>query len=155
MRQINDEKGIKSPLLEREFEVEGGNFINAGTASGKVKEILKSIGFSPNAVRRVAICSYEAEVNLVLYAKRGVMRISVYDDYVVLHIKDEGPGIEDIELAMQEGYSTATPEMRELGFGAGMGLPNIKKNSDIFTIISEPGKGTELRIVVRNEKGTI
>jgi anti-sigma regulatory factor (Ser/Thr protein kinase) len=138
--------------MEREFEVEGGDFANAGSASAKVKEIVKSIGFSPEAVRRIAICSYEAEVNIVLYAKRGKMKLSVYEDYAVLHVKDEGPGIEDIELAMQEGYSTATPEMRELGFGAGMGLPNIKKNSDIFTIISEPGKGTELRIMIRNEK---
>ncbi len=146
---------MKPPLLEREFEVEGGNFANAGVVSGKVKEVLKSIGFGPEAVRRIAICSYEAEVNIVLYARRGVMKLSVYEDYAVLHIKDEGPGIEDIELAMQEGYSTATPEMRELGFGAGMGLPNIKKNSDIFTIISEPGKGTELRILIRNAREPI
>ena len=113
---------------------------------------MKSIGFGANALRKVAICSYEAEMNVVLYAKRGIVKLSVYDDYVVLNVKDEGPGIEDIELAMQEGYSTATPEMRELGFGAGMGLPNIKKNADIFTIISEQGKGTELRIVIKNEK---
>jgi len=152
LRQINEEKFVKPPLMEREFEVAGGDFVNAGYASAKVKEIVKSIGFSPEAVRRIAICSYEAEVNIVLYAKRGKMKLSVYEDYAVLHVKDEGPGIEDIELAMQEGYSTATPEMRELGFGAGMGLPNIKKNSDIFTIISEPGKGTELRIMIRNEK---
>lgn len=153
MRQIN-KKDLKTPLLEREFEVEGGDFLNAGDASAKLKYILKTIGFSANALRKAAICSYEAEMNVVLYAKRGTIKVCVYDDHLVITVKDEGPGIENIELAMQEGYSTATPEMREMGFGAGMGLPNIKKNADIFAIISEPGKGTELRIVIRNEKGS-
>lgn len=133
----------------REFEVEGGDFYNAGRVSTEIKTILRQIGVSSAVVRRVAIAAYEAEMNIVMYARRGKVRMQLAPDAVRLLVSDEGPGIEDIALAMQEGYSTATEEMREMGFGAGMGLPNIKKNSDRFDIRSQVGVGTDLEIEVR------
>jgi len=138
------------------FEIAGGNFNRAGKVSTTIKDILKEIGIDPGVVLRAAIASYEAEMNVVMYAERGEMTLYVTPDMIHLHLQDEGPGIPDIGLAMQEGYSTATPEMREMGFGAGMGLPNIKKNSDRFEISSEVGKGTRLDIYLdlhRFEKG--
>jgi len=135
----------------REFEIQGGDFYNAGRVSTQIKDLLRNIGIGPGTVRRVAIAAYEAEMNVVMYARHGVARLEVTPSVVRLFVSDEGPGIEDIELAMQEGYSTATEEMREMGFGAGMGLPNIKKNSDLFEISSEVGRGTNLRIEVRVE----
>ncbi len=105
--------------------------------------------FIPSVVRRIAIVSYEAEMNLVMYATRGKVRLNVSSEDITLRIEDEGPGIPDINLAMQEGYSTATAEMREMGFGAGMGLPNIRRNADEFNISSEVGQGTRLHIRVQ------
>jgi anti-sigma regulatory factor (Ser/Thr protein kinase) len=99
-------------------------------------------------MRRVAIASYEAEMNIVMYAHRGRLALKVSPDRIVVEADDDGPGIEDIDLAMQEGYSTATSEMREMGFGAGMGLPNIKRSADQLEITSEVGKGTRLKISV-------
>jgi len=133
----------------REFEVLSGDFYNAGRVSTDIKEILRQIGIAAPTVRRVAIAAYEAEMNVVMYARRGKVRLEVSPDLVRLVVRDEGPGIENIELAMQEGYSTASEEMREMGFGAGMGLPNIRKNSDRFAIRSEVGVGTELEIEVK------
>lgn len=134
--------------FESVYHVLGKDFSNAGKVSTSIKDTLKRMGISPAVVRRVAIVSYEAEMNLVMYATRGKMSLSVSRDEVILKVEDEGPGIPDISLAMQEGYSTATPEMREMGFGAGMGLPNIRKNSDGFDISSEVGRGTSLFIRV-------
>ena len=134
--------------FESVYHVLGKDFSNAGKGSTSIKDTLKRMGISPAVVRRVAIVSYEAEMNLVMYATRGKMSLSVSRDEVILKVEDEGPGIPDISLAMQEGYSTATPEMREMGFGAGMGLPNIRKNSDGFDISSEVGRGTSLFIRV-------
>ena len=134
--------------FERIYDVLGKDFSNAGKVSTSIKDTLKRMGISPAVVRRVAIVSYEAEMNLVMYATRGKMSLSVSRDEVILKVEDGGPGIPDISLAMQEGYSTATPEMREMGFGAGMGLPNIRKNSDGFDISSEVGRGTSLFIRV-------
>jgi anti-sigma regulatory factor (Ser/Thr protein kinase) len=134
--------------IENGYEVFGRDFANAGRVSTSIKDILKGLGIQAAIVRRVAIASYEAEMNLVMYAMRGRMRLTVSSEAITLHVDDEGPGIENISLAMQEGYSTATPEMREMGFGAGMGLPNIKKNSDEFVITSEVGRGTRLLIRV-------
>ncbi len=134
--------------FESVYQVLGKDFSNAGKVSTSIKDTLKRLGISPAVVRRVAIVSYEAEMNLVMYATRGKMSLSVSRDAVTLHVDDEGPGIPDISLAMQEGYSTATPEMREMGFGAGMGLPNIRKNADAFEISSEVGRGTRLYIRV-------
>jgi len=135
--------------FSREFEVFGGDFYNAGRVSTEIKEILRQIGIGAPTMRRAAIAAYEAEMNLVMYARRGTVRLEVTPDRIHLRVRDEGPGIASIELAMQEGYSTATEEMREMGFGAGMGLPNIRKNSDQFVIRSEVGVGTELEIEVR------
>ncbi len=131
-----------------EFEIVGGDYINGGNASCQVKNILKNIGLDPEIIRRVAIAAYEAEMNVVMYAKKGRMKLILSPHRVIIKVDDEGPGIPDIELAMQPGYSTATPEMREMGFGAGMGLPNIKKNSDIFKINSIVNKGTNLEIII-------
>jgi len=133
----------------REFEVTGGDFYNAGRVSTDIKEILRQIGISAPIMRRAAIAAYEAEMNLVMYARHGKVRLEVTPDLVCLVVRDEGPGIENIELAMQEGYSTASEAMREMGFGAGMGLPNIQRNSDRFVIRSKVGVGTELEIEVR------
>jgi len=135
-------------VLSQSFEIIGGNFGRAGKASTTVKDILKELGIIPSIIRRTAIATYEAEMNVVMYAKKGEMTLRVTPEMVHLHLQDQGPGIPDIELAMKEGYSTATSEMREMGFGAGMGLPNIKKNSDLFEISSEVGKGTRLEIFI-------
>jgi serine/threonine-protein kinase RsbT len=134
--------------LESVYHVLGKDFSNAGRVSTSIKDTLKRLGVSPAVVRRVAIVSYEAEMNLVMYASRGRVSLSVSREAVILNVDDEGPGIPDISLAMQEGYSTATAEMREMGFGAGMGLPNIRKNADEFDISSKVGQGTRLYIRV-------
>lgn len=128
------------------FEIIGGNFSRAGSVSTKIKEILQEIGIDSSVIRRAAIAMYEAEMNIVMYAKKGEFNLHLSPSMIQMKIDDEGPGIGDIELAMQEGYSTATNEMREMGFGAGMGLPNIKKNTDKFEISSTLGKGTSLRM---------
>jgi serine/threonine-protein kinase RsbT len=135
-------------LYRREFPIAGGDFTDAGRASTDVKAILKEIGVSPEVIRRVAIAAYEAEMNVVMYARRGIMTLRVTPEEIGIVVDDEGPGILDIELAMQEGYSTASDEMREMGFGAGMGLPNIKRNSDQFNIDSSVGQGTTVSVVV-------
>ncbi|OGU58086.1 MAG: hypothetical protein A2V66_11250 [Ignavibacteria bacterium RBG_13_36_8] len=115
--------------------------------STQIKVILKSIGYDPQLVRRVAISTYEAEMNVVMHAKKAVVTFTASDKKIVVIIHDEGKGIENIELAMQEGYSTATEEQRAMGFGAGMGLPNIKKNSDKLNIESEVDKGTKIETI--------
>jgi anti-sigma regulatory factor (Ser/Thr protein kinase) len=132
--------------LSRSFEIMGRSFARAGSASMAVKEILEDIGIDITIIRRAAVAAYEAEMNIVMYADRGVMTLSVTPALLYLHVRDQGQGIQNIALAMQEGYSTATPEMREMGFGAGMGLPNIKKNADRFEISSQVGEGTSLDI---------
>jgi anti-sigma regulatory factor (Ser/Thr protein kinase) len=140
---------MMAEAFESVYHVLGKDFSNAGKVSTSIKDTLKRMGISPLVVRRVAIVSYEAEMNLVMYATRGKVSLSVSRDAVTLNVDDEGPGIPDISLAMQEGYSTATPEMREMGFGAGMGLPNIRKNADEFDISSQVGRGTRLFIQVK------
>jgi serine/threonine-protein kinase RsbT len=138
-----------SPVeFERVFEVTGRDYTNAGRASTGIKDILKRLGVHPAVVRRVAIASYEAEMNVVMYATRGTIRLRVSPESVTIDVEDQGPGIENIDLAMQEGFSTATQEMREMGFGAGMGLPNIRRNADRLDISSEVGRGTRLLIRV-------
>lgn len=131
-----------------EFNVEGGNFIKAGSASSQVKKILKQLNVDPKTIKRVVVALYEAEVNIVAHAYKGKVFIEISTDQINLKLVDEGPGIPDIELAMQQGYSTASPEVREMGFGAGMGLPNIKNNSDELKITSEVGIGTVVEMVV-------
>ena len=131
------------------LHIDGQDYASAGMVSTQVKSILKSIGYDPQLIRRVAIATYEAEMNVVMHAVRARVILSASDTEIKVSIEDEGKGIENIELAMQEGYSTATEEQRALGFGAGMGLPNIKKNSDELNIDSEVGKGTSLQIIFK------
>ncbi len=140
---ISDESG-----LSHHFEINGDDFSNAGKISTGIKEILQEIGIDSSIVVRTAIASYEAEMNVVMYAQRAVLTLNITPEKLHLKLEDEGPGIENIDLAMKEGFSTATDEMREMGFGAGMGLPNIKKNADKFEISSTPGKGTTLKITI-------
>ena len=128
--------------LRRTYSVREGDFIRAGEASIHVKNTLKSMNFHQDIVRRVAICGYEAEMNMVMHGGDGTLTVVISPEEIRLKVEDSGPGIEDTELAMQEGYSTARDEFREMGFGAGMGLPNMKRNSDEFCVDSAPGRGT-------------
>jgi serine/threonine-protein kinase RsbT len=134
--------------FRQSFTVRGGDFVRAGQASCEIKEILKEIGLDPGTVRRTAVASYEAEMNVIMYARRGRLDLAVTPGRVRIVVEDQGPGIPDIPLAMTEGYSTATPEMQELGFGAGMGLPNIKKNTNRLRITSKVGHGTRLEMTI-------
>lgn len=129
------------------FKIDGQDFANSGMVSTQIKSILKTIGYDPQLIRRVAISTYETEMNVVMHALRANVTLTASDKEIKVFIKDEGKGIKNIELAMQEGYSTATEEQREMGFGAGMGLPNIKNNSDKLNIESEVNKGTEIEII--------
>ncbi len=141
------EQKLNEHLLEQEFSVEGGDFIRAGEVASKIKKILKEIGISQEVVRRAAIAAYEAEMNVVCYARRGLFHLTITPEELKM-VEDEGQGIEDIELAMKEGYSTASPQIREMGFGAGMGLPNIKKNVDVLHITSNLGEGTKVEMSI-------
>ncbi len=140
------EQKSEEMLLTREFYIQGNDFTNAGMVSTKVKSLLKKIGFDPKLIRRVAISTYEGEMNVVMHARRAKASLSVTPKLIEVVLEDEGQGIPDVEQAMQEGFTTATEEMRAMGFGSGMGLPNIKKNSDEMEIKSQVGKGTTLLI---------
>jgi anti-sigma regulatory factor (Ser/Thr protein kinase) len=129
-----------------EYLIEGGNFSKAGTASSLFKKVLKQLNVDPKLIKRTVVALYEAEVNIVAHAYNGVIKIDLDTERIYINLTDEGPGIPDIELAMQKGYSTASPEVREMGFGAGMGLPNIQSNADNLRIRSEVGKGTTVEI---------
>ena len=144
----------EKPLFEGSFSVVGGNFDNAGQVSGNIKAILRKIGIRNDVVRRAALVAYESEINIVSYARKGMIRLRVVPDIIMIEAVDEGQGIPDIELAMQPGYSTANQKIREMGFGAGMGLCNIKSFSDIFHIASEVGKGTHLKMVIKTNNST-
>jgi serine/threonine-protein kinase RsbT len=137
------------PLYEGSFTVLGGNFDHAGEAAGNIKTILKRIGIPSDLVRKAALVAYESEINIVSYARKGMIRLHVVPDCILIEAIDEGQGIPDIELAMQPGWSTANQKIREMGFGAGMGLCNIKSFSDIFNISSEVGKGTHLKMIIK------
>lgn len=130
------------------FEVEGGNFSRAGYASSEIKKVLKKLNVNAQTIKRIVVSSYEAEVNIVAHARKGKISATIDNDKIVLQCNDEGPGIPDIEKAMQQGFSTASSEVREMGFGAGMGLPNIKNNADKLEINSEVGKGTNVKITI-------
>ncbi len=140
------EEEAQKILLSHEFYVEGNDFANAGMASTEIKSVLKKIGFDPKLVRRVAISTYEGEMNVVMHAERAKVFLTVTPEVIEVVIDDDGKGIPDVDLAMQRGYTTATEEMRAMGFGSGMGLPNIKKNSDELEIESKVGKGTTLKM---------
>lgn len=136
-------------VIKQHYEVRGDDFTHAGEASGKVKSTLKQLGYDNDAVRRMAIAMYEAEINMVIHANGGVAEVEISPEQVQVVMKDQGPGIPDISLAMREGYSTAPDNVRALGFGAGMGLPNIKKYADDMDIQSTVGEGTTITIVVK------
>lgn len=131
-----------------EFKIQGGDFVRAGNASSQVKKILKQLNVDSSIIKRIVVSLYEAEVNVAAHAYNGVITVDIDTERIVIKLDDNGPGIPDINLAMQPGFSTASPIVREMGFGAGMGLPNIKENSDEFRITSEVGKGTQLEITV-------
>lgn len=135
--------------LSRDFFIMGGDYANAGSVSTEVKSILKKIGLDPRLIRRIAISTYEGEMNVVMHARQAKARLTVTPAMVQVTIEDQGPGIPDVELAMQEGFTTATEEMRAMGFGSGMGLPNIKKNADEMRIDSRVGEGTSLEMKFR------
>ncbi len=136
-------------LLRRSFEVRGGDFDKAGDASAEVKAILDDLGVDPDIILRAGVITYEAEMNVVMYAARATVTVVITEEDVTIDVADEGPGIPDIDLAMQEGYSTASDEMREMGFGYGLGLPNIRKNSDRFDLTSDVGRGTRVYSLIR------
>ncbi len=135
-------------IYTRNFEIEGGNFQYAGTISKQIKKILKQLNIDGEVIWRVMIVAYEAEMNVVLYADQCNVTLEISPQVIRLIFDDEGPGIPDVDQAMVEGYSTATREMRERGFGAGLGLPNIKKTSDHLDVQSEVGTGTKLTIEI-------
>ncbi|NWG02737.1 MAG: anti-sigma regulatory factor [Syntrophaceae bacterium] len=134
--------------MHKTFHIEGGNFPNAGTISDQVKKTLKEAGFPNSIIRRIAIATFEAEMNVICYAKQGELSLFITPHSLKVVVDDEGHGILDINLAMSEGYSTADEKIRELGFGAGMGLPNIKKNTDEMILTSKFKQGTHLEFVV-------
>ena len=135
-------------ILNFHFDVDGENFSSAGEASVVVKKKLRQLGYSPEVIRKVSIAMYEGEINMVIHAHGGTADVNVTDRDIVIVLADKGPGIPDVALAMQEGYSTARENIRALGFGAGMGLPNMKKYSDYMNIDTEIGAGTTITMKV-------
>ena len=138
---------MSEPLSFR-FEVDGEDFTSAGQASVQVKKNLRRLGISPEIIRKISIAMYEGEINMVIHANGGEAEVLVYEDRIVMILADSGPGIADVEKAMQEGYSTAPDNVRSLGFGAGMGLPNMKRYTDDMQIESVVGKGTTITMTV-------
>jgi anti-sigma regulatory factor (Ser/Thr protein kinase) len=132
--------------LQKSFFIKSRDFVHAGEASIRVQQLLKTMQLDARLIRRVAVCSYEGEMNVVMHGGDGRLVMDLDRDVLNLDISDDGPGIPDIELAMQPGYSTASDEQREMGFGAGMGLPNMKKNADDIAIDSAPGRGTRVHM---------
>lgn len=137
--------------IKLHYDVPGDDFTRAGAASSDVKRNLKQLGISPSVIRNVSIAMYEGEINMVIHAGGGWIDVEITEEEILMTLADEGPGIANLELAMKEGYSTAPDNIRCLGFGAGMGLPNIKKYTDDFRIETEVGKGTTLYLKVNIE----
>ena len=137
-----------SDVINFHFDVDGDDFTSAGEASVRVKKNLRQLGIDPAVIRRVSIAMYEGEVNMVIHANGGYVDVNVYADRIELVLTDEGPGIKEVSLAMQEGYSTAPDYVRSLGFGAGMGLPNMKSYTDSMKIDTEIGVGTKITMTV-------
>ena len=134
--------------MHLEYTVVEGDFVNAGTASSSVKKTLKQLNVQPAVIKRVVVALYEAEVNAIAHAYGGKVLVDIESDKIKMTVADKGPGIPDIALAMQEGYSTARPEVRDMGFGAGMGLPNMQKNVDKMNVTSEVDVGTTVEMEV-------
>ncbi len=135
-------------MLNLEYTIEGGNFSDAGKASSDIKKTLKQLSIDYALIKRTVVAVYEAEVNVVAHARQGTLSVEINTRQIKIVVDDHGPGIEDIDKAMQAGYSTANARVREMGFGAGMGLPNIKKNTDELNISSQPGQGTRLEMII-------
>jgi anti-sigma regulatory factor (Ser/Thr protein kinase) len=133
--------------MEFDYEINGGDFSRAGFASSHLKKILKQVNIDPKVIKKIVIALYEAEVNIVAHAWEGFIHVKIDPGLIRIEVQDKGPGIEDIEQAMEDGYSTASEAVREMGFGAGMGLSNIKNNADDLKISSRVNEGTELTIV--------
>lgn len=133
-----------------EFTLIGSDFEKAGEASSKIKRVLQQIGIRPDIIRRIAISAYEAELNVIIHAFRGIIRANIQPDRTTVTVEDEGPGIPDISLAMKEGFSTAPDHIREMGFGAGMGLPNMARCSDEFSIQSKVDEGTTIVMMIKH-----
>lgn len=138
---------MSEPLIFH-FDVDGENFTSAGQASTQVKKNLRQLGLPSDIIRRVSIAMYEGEINMVIHANGGSADVAVYPDKIVIVLEDHGPGIPNVELAMQEGYSTATEQIHNMGFGAGMGLPNMKRYTESLEIETQVGVGTKLTMVV-------
>ncbi len=136
--------------MKMEFNVKGMDFTRAGEAAARIKKALQMVGMEVETIKKAVVVSYEAELNIVIHARQGTLTLLVHPDQVEILASDEGPGIPDISLAMQEGFSTAPPQIRKMGFGAGMGLPNISRCSDVLGIESDVGVGTELKAVIFN-----
>jgi anti-sigma regulatory factor (Ser/Thr protein kinase) len=139
---------LSEPLVFH-FDIDGEDFISAGQASIQIKKNLRRIGLDPEIIRRVSIAMYEGEINMVIHAKGGEADVKLYEDRIEIILADKGPGIKNIDEAMQEGFSTASDTIRSLGFGAGMGLPNMKRYSDEMEINTEIGVGTTVRMVIK------
>ena len=140
-------------LLRKTYQIRGRDFDKAGETATEIKQLLKELGIDPGLIHRTVVIAFEAEMNVVMYATEGTVTFVLTDEEIRLEVADQGPGIADIELALTEGFSTATDEMREMGFGFGMGLPNIRKNSDDFRLESEVGAGTTVRAMIRMDSG--
>jgi len=139
---------LSNSIIRQNYIIPADDFSLAGEASSSVKKMLNQLGVPPKTVKRVSIAMYEAEINAVIHAGGGTADVAIDKEKVLITINDEGPGIPDVELAMKEGFSTAPDSVREMGFGAGMGLPNIKRYADKLDIKTEVGKGTRVQITV-------
>lgn len=140
-----------SESLTVKFDLESNNFDRAGTASSKIKKMLQQIGVPNDVIRRIAIGTYEGEINVIIHSQGGFVEAEFFSDHTEVRIVDMGPGIPNLDLALQEGYSTASTYAREMGFGAGMGLPNMRRCSDDFAITSELGKGTNITMKFKHK----
>ncbi|NMB46006.1 MAG: anti-sigma regulatory factor [Firmicutes bacterium] len=140
-------------LMSVTYDVVAGDFVRAGEAASKIKRLLQQLGLDPGIIRRAAIAAYEAEMNIVIHSYGGRVAVNITSDTIEMLCEDCGPGIVDIEKALQEGYSTASEDVREMGFGAGMGLPNIRRSADEFLIESEAGQGTRLQVKILHKAG--
>jgi len=139
---------MKEELIKLHYDVVSGDYLKAGESSSNIKKALMQLGIKSDIIKRVCVACYEAEINVVIHSYGGCIDVTIYEEEIEIVVSDEGPGIEDIDLAMTEGYSTAPETARDMGFGAGMGLPNIKKNCDIFGIKSIISKGTEIKMII-------
>ena len=147
MRDYGEEADMM-PSIHYQYLVDGKDFTMAGEASSSLKQTLKMMNLNPDVIRRCAICMYEGEINMVIHANGGIIDVDIFPDRIIMELKDKGPGIPDVELAMQEGYSTANEEVLNLGFGAGMGLPNMKRSSDEMKIDTVINVGTTVTMTI-------